>query len=86
MSEQIGKGRIVTGVVVSDKMDKTIVVKVERLVAHRKYLKSLKKTTKLYAHDEVNACKMGDIVRIKETRPRSKTKTWEVVEVVTTSS
>ena len=82
MIEATAKGRLVTGTVVSDKMDKTIVVKVERTVPHLKYKKSMKKTTKLYAHDETNSCKIGDTVKIQETRPLSKTKTWKVIEVV----
>ena len=86
MTETTSKGRLVTGTVVSDKMDKTIVIKVERTVPHLKYKKSMKKTTKLYAHDETNSCKIGDTVKIKETRPRSKTKTWEVIEVVSSGS
>lgn len=85
MSEQKNT-RLVTGTVVSDKMDKTVVVKVVRTVPHQKYQKTMKKTTKLYAHDASNACKTGDTVKVKETRPLSKTKTWEVVEVVSSQS
>ncbi|OPZ77695.1 MAG: 30S ribosomal protein S17 [Alphaproteobacteria bacterium ADurb.Bin438] len=71
--------RILQGVVVSDKMDKTIVVKVERRVMHPLYKKFITKSKKYSAHDENNACKIGDIVRIIETSPKSKTKTWEVI-------
>lgn len=71
-----------TGVVRSSKMDKTIIVSVERRVKHPIYGKFVKKTTKFHAHDEKNECGIGDIVRIMETRPLSKTKRWRLVEVV----
>lgn len=70
------------GIVTSDKMDKSIVVSVERKVKHPKYGKFVKKTTKFVAHDEKNDCHIGDTVRIMETRPLSKTKNWRLVEVV----
>lgn len=70
------------GVVTSDKMDKSIVVSVERRVKHPKYGKFVKKTTKFVAHDETNDCHIGDTVKIMETRPLSKTKNWRLVEVV----
>jgi len=70
------------GVVTSDKMDKSIVVSVERRVKHPKYGKFVKKTTKFVAHDEKNDCHIGDTVKIMETRPLSKTKNWRLVEVV----
>jgi small subunit ribosomal protein S17 len=70
------------GVVVSAAMDKTIVVKVETIRAHPKYKKVVRRSTKLHAHDEANAAKAGDIVRIVETRPLSKTKNWRLAEVV----
>ena len=70
------------GVVTSDKMDKTITVAVERKVKHPMYGKFVKKTTKFHAHDEKDECTMGDIVKIMETRPLSKTKRWRLVEVV----
>ncbi len=70
------------GKVVSDKMDKTIVVAIETLVRHPLYGKSMKKTTKFKAHDENNECKMGDKVRIMETRPLSKDKRWRLVEII----
>jgi len=70
------------GVVTSDKMDKSIVVAVERKVKHPKYGKFVKKTTKFDAHDETNDCNQGDTVRIMETRPLSKSKNWRLVEIV----
>lgn len=71
--------RILQGVVVSDKMDKTVVVRVERRVMHPVYKKFIRRTKKYSAHDENNQCKLGDIVRIQECRPISKNKSWEVV-------
>ena len=70
------------GVVVSDKMDKTITVAVERRTQHPKYKRVVKKTKKYTAHDEDNVCNEGDIVRIMETRPLSKTKRWRLVEII----
>lgn len=70
------------GLVVSNKMDKTISVSIERKVAHPVYKKYFKKTTKLMAHDEKNECRIGDKVKIMETRPLSKKKRWRLVEVV----
>lgn len=70
------------GVVTSDKMDKSIVVSVERKVKHPKYGKFVKKTTKFVAHDEKNDSNIGDTVKIMETRPLSKTKNWRLVEIV----
>jgi len=71
-----------TGVVSSNKMDKTITVKVERKIKHPLYGKFLKKTTSFHAHDEKNECSIGDTVKIMESRPMSKTKRWRLVEVV----
>jgi len=71
-----------TGVVRSNKMDKTITVAVERRVKHPIYGKFVKKTTSFHAHDEKNECTVGDIVKIMETRPLSKTKLWRLVEIV----
>jgi small subunit ribosomal protein S17 len=71
-----------TGVVVSNKMDKTVVVVTERMTQHPLYLKYIKKRVKFKAHDEVNACLIGDTVLVEETRPLSKDKHWRVVEVV----
>ena len=70
------------GQVVSDKMDKTIVVAIEDSVQHPLYKKTMKRTYKLKAHDEENACGVGDIVKVMETRPLSKDKRWRVVEIV----
>lgn len=70
------------GLVVSDKMQKTVVVAIERRVAHPVYGKMMTRTTKLKAHDEQNSAKQGDTVRIMETRPLSKDKRWRVVEIV----
>lgn len=70
------------GIVVKNKMDKTISVAIERRVAHPLYRKYFKKTTKLMAHDEKNECGVGDVVKIMETRPLSKNKKWRVVEIV----
>jgi small subunit ribosomal protein S17 len=70
------------GVVTSDKMQKSIVVSVERKVKHPKYGKFVKKTTKFVAHDENNDCNIGDTVKIMETRPLSKSKNWRLVEIV----
>lgn len=74
--------RILTGRVVSNKMDKTASISVERLVKHPLYGKYIRRTTKLLAHDENNECRIGDTVNIAETRPLSKRKAWKVVEVV----
>ena len=75
--------RTVEGRVVSNKMDKTVTVLVERLVKHKLYGKYLKRSTKLHAHDADNACNEGDVVRVTEIAPMSKTKNWRVVEVIT---
>jgi small subunit ribosomal protein S17 len=71
--------RILQGVVVSDKMDKTVVVSVERRVMHPIYKKFIRRSKKYHAHDENNTFKAGDTVRIRECRPLSKTKAWEVI-------
>jgi small subunit ribosomal protein S17 len=71
-----------TGKVVSNKMDKSITVAVERKVKHAMYGKFMKKTKKFMAHDESNECKIGDIVKISETRPLSKNKRWRLIEIV----
>jgi small subunit ribosomal protein S17 len=77
-----GKRKERIGIVVSDKMDKTVVVLVERRVRHPLYKKEIKKRKKFYAHDENNECRIGDKVRIMETRPLSKLKRWRVVEII----
>ena len=74
--------KIRQGVVTSNKMTKTITVAVERKVKHPIYGKFVKKTTRFHAHDEKNECTIGDVVRIMETRPLSKTKRWRLVEVI----
>ncbi|MEJ7827429.1 MAG: 30S ribosomal protein S17 [Segetibacter sp.] len=74
--------KVRVGIVSSNKMDKTITVKVERKVKHPLYGKFIKKTTGFHAHDEKNECSIGDIVKIMEARPMSKTKRWRLVEVV----
>lgn len=80
VSRNLRKVRV--GIVSSNKMDKTITVKVERKVKHPLYGKFIKKTTGFHAHDEKNECSIGDIVKIMESRPMSKTKRWRLVEVV----
>ena len=77
-----GTRKVRTGVVVSDKMDKTVVVEVEDIRQHRLYQKTIRRTTRLKAHDEQNTAGTGDLVRLAETRPRSATKRWRVVEVI----
>lgn len=74
--------RTLQGRVVSNKMDKSIVVAIERQVKHPIYGKYIKRTTKLHAHDENNTCNEGDLVSIRETRPISKTKNWTLVDVI----
>lgn len=74
--------KVRTGVVVSDKMDKTITVAVERLMRHPLYGKTIKRTKKFKAHDENNECKVGDVVTIMETRPLSRDKRWRLVKIV----
>lgn len=74
--------KIRIGVVTSNKMDKTVTVAVERKVKHPMYGKFVKKTTKFHAHDEKSECTIGDVVKIMETRPMSKTKRWRLVEVI----
>ena len=71
-----------TGIVISNKMDKTVVVQVDRLVKHPTYKKYVRRRAKYTAHDENNACQMGDRVLIRETRPLSKTKRWQVSQIV----
>jgi len=83
MSEERAKGKsTVLGRVVSDKMDKTVSVAIERLIKHPVYGKYIRRTTKVLAHDATNECKIGDRVSISECRPISKNKSWAVVDVV----
>ena len=77
-----GRRQYKVGRVVSDKMDKTVVVEVDYLKPHPLYRKIIRKTSKFHAHDANNECHSGDTVRIGETRPLSKTKRWEVVEII----
>jgi len=83
MIESPQKIRTIQGKVVSDKMDKTITVLIERQVKHPLYGKFMRRSTKLHAHDETNECREGDIVNITSCRPMSKTKTWSLVDVIT---
>ena len=80
MDRKLRKERI--GVVTSSKMEKSIVVSIERKVKHPLYKKFIKKTSKFFAHDEKNSCQEGDTVRIMETRPLSKNKNWRLVEII----
>lgn len=77
------KVRTLQGTVVSDKMDKSIVIAIERQVKHPIYGKYIKRTTKLHVHDETNQCNTGDVVTISECRPLSKTKSWTLVDIIT---
>lgn len=85
MEKQAQKLRTIQGKVVSNKMDKSIVVLTERRVKHPIYGKYVNKSSKIHAHDENNQCTIGDVVTIKECRPISKTKSWTLVEVVVPS-
>jgi small subunit ribosomal protein S17 len=80
--EERGRRKVREGYVISDKMDKTIVIKVESMVKHRLYGKVLRQTSRLKAHDEQNAAPVGDRVRVMETRPISATPRWRLVEIV----
>lgn len=80
--QQTSRKIIKVGRVVSDKMDKTVVVSVDYLKPHPLYRKIIRKTNKFHAHDEENTCKVGDLVRIEESRPLSRTKRWRVIEIV----
>lgn len=86
MTEATKTARTQNGKVVSNKMEKSIVVLVERQVKHPLYGKYIKRSTKIHAHDESNQCNIGDTVRIEETRPLSKTKSWALVDVVERAS
>jgi small subunit ribosomal protein S17 len=77
-----GRRKVRTGVVVSDKMDKTVLVRVDRKVTHPLYRKTVRRSSKFAAHDEQNEAHVGDTVRVMETRPISKSKRWRVVEIV----
>ncbi len=77
-----GRRKVRTGVVVSDKMDKTVLVKVDRKIRHPLYKKIVRRSSKLAVHDEGNEARVGDTVRVVETRPISKSKRWRIVEIV----
>jgi small subunit ribosomal protein S17 len=77
-----GPRKVRTGVVVSDQMDKTVLVRIDRKVTHPLYRKTVRRSSKLAAHDEQNEAHLGDTVRVMETRPISKSKRWRVVEIV----
>ena len=81
MTEAASRSSTLSGRVVSDKMDKTVTVVVERRVKHPLYGKILNKSSKIHAHDEKNECRIGDVVTIIETRPLSKTKSWALVKI-----
>ncbi|MCP3663755.1 MAG: 30S ribosomal protein S17 [Gammaproteobacteria bacterium] len=86
MSEQTETNRTLQGRVISDKMDKTITVMVERRVKHPIYGKFVRRSTKVHAHDETNECGIGDMVLVEQCRPLSKSKTWRLVSVVEKAS
>ena len=86
MSEENKVQRTITGRVVSNKMDKTVSVAIERLIKHPVYGKYIRRTTKVLAHDAANECKQGDTVQISECRPISKNKSWSVVNVLERSA
>ena len=82
MEEKRKPRKTLVGRVVSDRMDKTVTVSVERLFRHPRYKKIVKKTSKVYAHDAENQCNVGDTVKVMSTRPLSKSKRWRVVEII----
>ncbi|MDD6155186.1 MAG: 30S ribosomal protein S17 [Eubacteriales bacterium] len=82
MADARNSRKVKVGTVVSDKMDKTVVVTFNDFVRHSLYGKAVKRTKRIHAHDENNECRIGDKVRVMETRPLSKTKRWRVVEIV----
>ena len=79
---QASRRRVLEGIVVSDQMDKSVVVTVERTARHRLYIKTVRRRKRYTAHDEHNDCRVGDRVRIAESRPYSRTKRWRVVEII----
>ncbi len=82
MSERVNRRKVRVGTVVSDKMDKTVIVRVETRQPHPLYGKIVTKSKKFAAHDEENRCRVGDVVKIMETRPLSRRKRWRVVEIL----
>ncbi len=81
-AQERSRRKVRTGVVVSEKMDKTVLVEIDRVVRHPVYKKTVRRSAKLAAHDENNDAHVGDTVRVMETRPLSKTKRWRVVDIV----
>ena len=82
----MSEARVLMGRVVSNKMDKSVTVMIERQVKHPLYGKFMRRSTKVHAHDEKNECNIGDVIRVQECRPMSKTKTWKLIEVVEKAS
>ncbi|MCI5746779.1 SSU ribosomal protein S17P [Eubacterium pyruvativorans] len=82
MADERNSRKVKVGTVISDKMDKTVVVAIEDFVRHSLYGKAVKRTKKIKVHDENNECRVGDKIRIMETRPLSKDKRWRLVEIV----
>jgi small subunit ribosomal protein S17 len=82
MSDENKVNRTLTGRVVSSAMDKTVTLLIERRVKHPLYGKFMRRSTKIHAHDEANACGQGDLVRVEQCRPLSKTKTWRLLEIL----
>lgn len=82
MSKDQKLGRVLQGTVVSNKMDKTVVVQIVRKVMHPMYKKYVRRATKMHAHDANNICQIGDVVAIKETKPMAKTKAWVLAEII----
>jgi small subunit ribosomal protein S17 len=82
MAGERAERKVRTGVVVSDRMDKTVIIRIESQKRHPLYGKTVRRTSRLSAHDESNEAHVGDVVRVMETRPLSKTKRWRVVEIV----
>jgi small subunit ribosomal protein S17 len=82
MSENNATNRVLTGRVLSNAMDRTITVLIERRVKHPLYGKFMRRSTKIHAHDDTNECNKGDLVRVEQCRPLSKTKSWRLVEVL----
>lgn len=80
--EKRNNRKVRQGTVVSDKMDKSIIIRVDRTMRHPLYNKIIQKSSKLYAHDDKNDARLGDVVRVMETRPYSKTKCWRLIEIV----
>jgi small subunit ribosomal protein S17 len=82
MAEERSRRQTAVGTVVSDKMQKTVVVEIARLVSHQSYNRRVRGKTRVKAHDEANECRLGDKVRVMETRPLSRDKRWRVIEVL----